>query len=199
MSTAMAAPHRIALDDEKAAARRRLRRASRPFDAGANDALIRRLVFLLGDVSGLHVAATWPLPSEPDLRPLLAGLDEAGAVVLLPRIHAPAMPLAFDRWRNGMTMLPGALGTSQPASPAADRDLTPDIILVPLVAFDRRGGRLGRGGGFYDRTLRAHPGARVIGVGSASCEVASVPMGLLDVRLDLIVTEGETIRTGARG
>ena len=197
MSTAMAAPHRSCLDDEKAALRPAMQRTSVPVAAQANASIIRRLTDILGAVRGHCIAATWPLPDEPDLRPLLTSLDADGAVVLLPRITAAGAVLTFVRWRPGSPMLPGPFGTGAPASEGDDPD--PDTILVPLVAFDRWGGRLGRGGGFYDRTLAAHPRARVIGVAASSREVPAVPMDRFDIRLPLIVTEAEIIRTDARG
>ena len=71
--------------------------------------------------------------------------------------------------------------------------MTPDLLLVPLLAFDRRGHRLGYGGGYYDRTIAAHPGIRTIGCAYAAQEVQEVPAGPTDMRLDAIATERELI------
>jgi 5-formyltetrahydrofolate cyclo-ligase len=84
------------------------------------------------------------------------------------------------------------MGTRQP--PEAAEQLLPAFLLVPLLAFDRRGHRLGYGGGYYDRTLAALPGATAIGVAHAAQELDEVPAGPEDARLDAIATEVGLIR-----
>ena len=86
---------------------------------------------------------------------------------------------------------------SQDHAAAADVEVTPDWLLVPLLAFDRRGGRLGYGGGYYDRTLALLTGAGRIGVAYAGQEVAEVPMGRDDIRLPVIATERGVIAAAA--
>ena len=185
----MAAPHLVqsdtGLDDEKRALRRALRGS-----AGDDDALRARLLAFLLDTPSLTLGAVWPLPGEPDLRPLLEALDAGGRRIALPLVATPDAPLLFRAWCPGETLVAGLLGTLHPArGPEVD----PDLLLVPTVAFDRARRRLGRGGGFYDRTLAARPGVRAIGFAHAAREVAQVPAGPHDVPLDAVVTEYEVI------
>jgi 5-formyltetrahydrofolate cyclo-ligase len=85
------------------------------------------------------------------------------------------------------------MGTSEPV---AGEELRPDVVLVPLLAFDRAGRRLGYGGGYYDRTLAALPAAKAIGIGYSGQEMAEVPAGPQDMRLPLIATEDSVIICG---
>jgi 5-formyltetrahydrofolate cyclo-ligase len=85
------------------------------------------------------------------------------------------------------------MGTSEPVAGEA---LRPDVVLVPLLAFDRTGRRLGYGGGYYDRTLAALPGAKAIGIAYAGQEMPEVPAGPQDMRLPLIATEDSVIICG---
>lgn len=181
----MAAPHSSSPD----AAKRTLRRALRGVTGDAAGLRDRLLAHLLG-LPAQTIGAVWPLPGEPDLRPLMAALDAADRRVALPVIVAPDAPLAFRAWHPGAVLEAGPFGTRHPA-PGADID--PDLLLVPLVAFDRARRRLGRGGGFYDRTLAARPGVRAIGFAYAACEVACVPAVPHDVTLDAVVTDREII------
>lgn len=137
------------------------------------------------------VAGYWPMRGEIDIRPLLHGLVERGHVVALPEA-LPGQPLAFRRWYPGMEMVEGLFGTLHPVGVA----VVPSALLVPLLAFDRAGGRLGYGGGFYDRTLAAFPGVMAIGCAYAAQEVDSVPAGPHDVPLQAVATERGMIRCG---
>lgn len=144
------------------------------------------------------VALYWPIGAEVDPRPALDALAARGVVTCLPRIVAPAQPLAFHRWRPGDPLLEGRLGTAEPAATAPL--VTPDHLVVPLVGFDARLYRLGYGGGYYDRTLaalRRQGRAQAIGVAFACQEVDRVPAGRYDQRLDKIVTETGLFGTGA--
>ncbi len=131
------------------------------------------------------VGGVWPLPGEPDLRPLWQALHARGHAVLLPQTPAPGQALLFRRWHPGGAMLPGRFGTQHPAGVTA----VPDLVFVPLLAFDVRGYRLGYGGGYYDRTLAALPRARAVGYGFDLQQVDAVPRGPFDVKLTAIVTE----------
>ena len=145
-------------------------------------------------VSGFH-----PIRDEPDMLALLAALAADGFAVALPAVVGRDRPLDFRLWRPGDPTAPGAMGISEPLADAATVD--PDLLFVPLAAFDRRGQRLGYGAGFYDRTLerlrRLKP-IRAVGVAYGVCEVAAVPYEPHDQIVDAIVTEQETIFVGER-
>ncbi|MGF1477340.1 MAG: 5-formyltetrahydrofolate cyclo-ligase [Geminicoccaceae bacterium] len=136
-------------------------------------------------------AGYWPLRSEIDPRPLMAALATKGANVGLPRMEGSEAPLSFHDLQPDMELVAGAFGVYEPL-PSAD-PLTPNLILAPLLAFDRSGGRLGYGKGFYDRTLfrlnRAGDPLLVIGLAFASQEVDQVPRSPTDYLLDGVLTE----------
>ncbi|WP_439597134.1 5-formyltetrahydrofolate cyclo-ligase [Falsiroseomonas sp.] len=144
---------------------------------------------------GATVAGFWPMGAEIDIRPLLHALHARGHRIALPVTPKRGQPLAFRAWQPGDTLARGPLGTSQPS--ADQPPLTPDWLLVPLLAFDRAGHRLGYGGGYYDRTLAILPGATAIGVAYAAQEVDEVPVGVDDAPLDAIATERGVIFCGA--
>lgn len=154
----------------------------------------RRLLFCLdGTDPAAHVACVWPMKGEIDLRPFCIALHERGQKILLPETTPKGQPLVFRQWEPDCVMAAGRFQTWHPEGPV----LTPDIILVPLVGFDRRGYRLGYGGGYYDRTLAHFSAARPIGYAHSSQEVPEIPIGPHDVALPLIVTEREAIRCDA--
>lgn len=160
-------------------------------DAGATlrDNFLERL--RLAD--GATVSGFWPIGAEIDPRPLMVALADRGHPLALPVVVAAGKPLIFRAWRPGDKLIPAGFGTSVPSEDAAPA--VPDVLIVPLLAFDRRGYRLGYGGGYYDRTIAAlRPGgALAIGVAFAAQEVAHVPTDSFDQRLDLIVTERDAI------
>ena len=167
-----------------------LRRIDTRPDPVRDGAVRARLAALLTDPFAM-LAMVWHLPGEPDLTPLMIRLDASHRPLALPAIISPGQELEFRPWRAGTPMERGPHGTRHPvASPGPP--VRPDIILVPLVAFDRARNRLGRGGGFYDRTLAAHPQARAIGFAYATAEIACVPTEPHDRRLDLVVTDLES-------
>jgi 5-formyltetrahydrofolate cyclo-ligase len=143
---------------------------------------------------GAVVAGFWPMGTEIDIRPLLQALEARGHALALPVTPKRGQPLGFRRWRFGEALAHGPMGTRQPAAGEA---VTPDWLLVPLLAFDRAGRRLGYGGGYYDRTLAGLPGALAIGCAFAAQEVPEVPAGPEDVRLPRIATEAGIILCGA--
>lgn len=141
------------------------------------------------------VSGFWPMGDELDIRPALKRLAAAGHPLALPVVVKRGEPLIFRRWRVGDALVRAGFGTSVPAPEAEVLD--PSFLLVPLLAFDRTGYRLGYGGGFYDRTLaklRAVGPITAVGVAYAGQEVAEVLRGPHDARLDWIVTEREAIR-----
>jgi len=120
-----------------------------------------------------------------------SAMEEASAhgPVGVPVILGAGQPLKFRAWTPDSVMVPGAFGAAIPETGAW---VTPEIVIVPLVAFDRRGGRLGYGGGFYDRTLellRAAKPALAIGFAYADQEATDLPLEDTDQPLDIIVTE----------
>ncbi|MGH7120105.1 MAG: 5-formyltetrahydrofolate cyclo-ligase [Acetobacteraceae bacterium] len=140
--------------------------------------------------AGAIVAGFWPMNEEIDIRPLLDRLIERRYVVVLPVTPHRGEALHFRRWQPGDVLLSEPFGTFAPTGEA----LTPDFLFVPLLAFDRRGHRLGYGGGFYDRTLATMPGAGIMGCAYACQEMAEVPAGPGDVRLPAVATERGIIR-----
>jgi 5-formyltetrahydrofolate cyclo-ligase len=131
------------------------------------------------------IGGFWPIQNEIDIRPLLVALHDRGHPLALPVTGRRGEGLVFRAWRPGEPLLPGAFGTSHPAGAI----VTPDVLLIPLLAFDGQGHRLGYGGGFYDRTLAALPGALRIGCAFAAQEMDSLPVGPYDQRLHAVVTE----------
>ena len=131
------------------------------------------------------IAGFWPLPGEIDIRSLLHALVERGHSVVLPVTPPRGHPLTFGRWRPGDVLVAERFGTFRPIGDA----MVPDTLLVPLLAFDAAGRRLGYGGGYYDRTLAALPGRNAIGCAFAAQQVDCVIAEPHDIRLDLIATE----------
>ena len=159
--------------------------------AGAAHAVAERLAQELTLPAPAIVAGYWPLEGELDPRPALQRLAAAGHSLALPRMAGRAAPLAFHAWRWGEPLLPGGFAVMQPDP--RQPQVAPQVVLVPLLAFDARGHRLGYGKGYYDRTLRAlratRGAPRALGLGFALQEVPEVPAALYDEPLDAVVTE----------
>jgi 5-formyltetrahydrofolate cyclo-ligase len=134
---------------------------------------------------GAVVSGYLKLAGEIDIAPLLQLLAENGCRICLPVTPPRGQALTFRLWQPGAPLLRGAFATWAPLGPPA----VPDVLLVPLLGFDRAGRRLGYGGGYYDRTLAALPGARAIGCGFAVQELDEVPAGPYDARLAMVATE----------
>jgi 5,10-methenyltetrahydrofolate synthetase len=132
------------------------------------------------------VAFCWPYQGEYDARLLARRLRARGAVTALPAVVAPRAPLVFREWRPGVALARGVYGILYPAS---SREVAPDAVLVPVVAFDDAGFRLGYGGGYFDRTLAAAKRPVAIGVGYELAHVATVHPQPHDLPMDWIVTE----------
>lgn len=153
-------------------------------------AAIAALAPRLGLAAGTVVAGYWPMGDELDPRPLMAALAALGCRLALPVVAARATPLAFRAFAFGDPLEPGAHGTVHPAGAALP--VIPQLLLVPLLAFDRECFRLGYGGGYYDRTLenlRKSAQVRAIGLAFAAQEVSAVPHDGHDQPLDAIATE----------
>lgn len=141
---------------------------------------------------GAVVSGFWPMGREIDIRPLLLALHGRGHAIGLPVTPKRGQPLQFRRWQPGDDLARGPIGTRQPFPDQPT--VTPDWLLVPLLAFDRAGRRLGYGAGYYDRTLAALPGATAIGCAYACQELDEVPAGPEDAPLQAIATEAGLIR-----
>jgi 5-formyltetrahydrofolate cyclo-ligase len=139
---------------------------------------------------GAVVSGFWPLDGEIDIRPLLLALHARGHPIVLPVTPKRGLPLSFRLWRPGDALVVERFGTMRPTG----EERAPDFLLVPLLAFDRHGGRLGYGAGYYDRTLPLLSPRFTLGCAFAAQEVPEVPMGPRDVRLDAVATEREVIR-----
>lgn len=135
------------------------------------------------------VSAYWPIKSEPDLRPLLDMLIERGIDVCLPLVETLKAPLVFRRWTRDTKMVRGHWNIPVPSPDAPV--CQPDLMLSPLVGWDKAGFRLGYGGGYFDRTLEAAAASRpfVIGVGLQSAELPTIFPQPHDIGMDAIVTE----------
>lgn len=143
---------------------------------------------------GAIVSAYWPLRGEPDLRPWLAELHAQGLVCVLPVVVQKNEPLQFRRWSPGCAMEKGFWNIPVPADPAT---FTPQLLIAPVVGFDRQRYRLGYGGGYFDRTLALLQSEQrafhVAGVGYSDAEIASIRPLDHDIPLQAIVTEKETV------
>lgn len=173
------------MTDTKRAARERALAAR----AGCDPALGRMLgEHLLRDMPpppGAVVSGFWPLSGEIDIRPLLLELHARGHVVALPETPPLGSPLIFRRWEPEAPMVRERFGTFRPDGEI----VVPDVLLVPLLAFDRLGHRLGYGGGYYDRTLALLHGAVAIGCAFAAQELDAVPVAEYDAPLHAVATE----------
>lgn len=199
------------LDDEKSRLRKTATARRQALKADHGEAAARALP---GHLTGglrltpaLPVSCFWPVGSEIDTRPLLKELHESGARCLLPVVTGKGQPLLFRHWHPGMEMQTASFNI--PVPPEDSPEGKPRLLLVPLLAFDGAGYRLGYGGGFYDRTLAglragagADPEARplAIGVAFSGQYLDIVPHDRLDEPLDVILTErGLTLRSETKG
>jgi 5-formyltetrahydrofolate cyclo-ligase len=171
-----------------------LRRDAMAAGGGTAAAALAAQVERLGIAAGSVVGGYWPMGDEIDCRPLMDRLAGLGCRLALPVVAARGQPLTFRAWRYGDVLEPGLHGTFHPVATAAE--LAPDVLLVPLLAFDSQCFRLGYGGGYYDRTLESlKAGAHVksIGLAFAAQQVAAMPRDGYDQRLDMVATEGGLI------
>jgi 5-formyltetrahydrofolate cyclo-ligase len=147
--------------------------------------------FARAGLSGFKTVAIYhPQGAEMDPYPVAAVLERQGARIALPVAVERDAPLVFRLIGEGGAMRPDAVGIPSPTPDAAD--VIPDLVICPLLGFDRRGGRLGQGGGFYDRTLavlRAGGPVVAIGLAYAAQELPSLPAGPFDQPLDGVLTE----------
>ncbi len=206
--TAIAAPHFVfsfrsmdhdssAIADAKAAIRREAlaRRDGLPADmrAAAAQAIAER-PFPIAMAADAIVSGFMPLKSEINPIPLMRKLADAGAQLALPAIAGRGQPLTMRAYSIGQPLASGVWGIREPAPDA--REVFPDIVIAPLLAFDRSGHRVGYGAGYYDMTimgLRARKPVVAVGIAFAAQEIARVPTTAHDAPLDLVLTEHEII------
>ena len=144
--------------------------------------------------SGTIVSGYFPMKSEISPIPLLHKLAARGAQLALPVVAGKGKPLIMRAWGLGEPLVAGVWGIREPGPEAPE--VEPDILIVPLLAFDRHGHRIGYGAGYYDFTiakLRAKKPVVAAGIALAAQEIAAVPTTPSDVRLDLVLTEREVI------
>ena len=142
---------------------------------------------------GVIVSGYSPIRNEIDPVPLMQKLASQGARLALPTVTARGKSLIFRAWSPGDRLTLGMLGIPEPSPAAAE--IVPDIMLVPLAAFDRIGHRIGYGAGHYDHTfahLRRVKAVTGIGLAFAAQEIEAVPALPHDVRLDFVLTESGT-------
>lgn len=157
--------------------------------SGINDGLVRHGTMLLGERSPGIISAYYPMAGEIWPLRLMAALKAKGHALALPVMQGKADPLLFRAWSPGDDLIAGVWGIRQPAP--SQPAVLPDILLVPLLAFDRKGYRLGYGGGYFDRTLRdlrQRKPILAVGLGLDELEVDAVPHLDYDERLDWILT-----------
>lgn len=147
--------------------------------AGLHDAI--------GDPRGLTVSVYWPFKGEPDLRPWMDQVRARGGQTALPVVVGKAQPLVFRLWAHGEPLERGVWNIPVPSEGAR---VEPDVVIAPVVGFDRAGFRLGYGGGFYDRTLAAlAKRPRIVGVGYAQAAIATIYPQPHDIPMNLVVTD----------
>lgn len=141
---------------------------------------------IVGDAAGKSVSLYWPFRGEPDLRPWMSELVARGATPALPVVVEKAHPLVFRAYAPGDPLEKGVWNIPIPSPDA--REIIPDVVISPLVGVDPQNYRLGYGGGFFDRTLAAHPGKPlVIGVGYTMQRIETIYPQHHDIPMDRIV------------
>ena len=171
---------------DKAAARKAAFAARKTAFAAGQGQAAELLADFLAAQGGKRLAGYMAMRTEIDPTSAMAAHD---GPVGVPVIIGPGQPLRFREWSPGCAMVPGEFGAAIPAEGAW---IEPEVLIVPMLAFDARGFRLGYGGGFYDRTLeglRARGPVLAVGFAFDAQEVAEVPTEPTDQRLDAVVTE----------
>lgn len=134
------------------------------------------------------VAAYWRIRDELDCQPILVRLMDSGRIVILPVVTGADEPLDLRVWEQGEALYEAGFGTLAPSEQAPRAE--PDLVLMPLLGFDKHGTRLGYGGGYYDRTLaQMTKKPKLIGLAFAVQELDEIPREAHDVPLDAVITE----------
>jgi len=185
------------MDDSKVVLRRDAIAGRDALPANARQAAAEAIAarpFPLPLAPGVIVSGFMTFGNEINPLPLMRKLAGKGARLALPVVAGRGKALVMREWTFGAPLSAGVWGIREPTPEAAE--VEPDILLVPLLAFDRTGHRLGYGGGYYDRTiaeLRERKPIVALGVAYSAQEVPSVPVSPRDARLDLVLTEREVI------
>lgn len=182
----------MSLEDQKALMRKAAFAARKTAFATQAPGAAGHLSAVLAGFRGVPLSGYMPIRTEIDPLPAMAEAAAYGPVGV-PVIQAAGRPLRFARWEPEAEMVDGPFGARIPADCSY---FEPEVVIVPLVAFDRQGGRLGYGGGFYDRTLamlRAQRATLAIGFAFAAQEMTGLPLEVTDQPLDMIVTEAGVI------
>ena len=161
--------------------------------AAAAEAIAGR-VFPILIPAGAVVSGYSPMKSELSPAPLMRKLTDVGAQLALPVVQGRGQPLIMRAWTFGAPLASGVWGIREPTADA--REVFPDIMLVPLAAFDRSGQRIGYGAGYYDMTIariRAMKPVIAIGLAFGAQEISEIPAEPHDARLDLVLTERDVI------
>ncbi len=183
--------HQMQMADSKTELRKAARERRRALASAGFPAALAAHADALGTKPGTIVGGYHALPDEADPALLLDALALRGYHIAFPRVAAKDRPLEYHRIPDGEVLAKGAYGIHEPLDhwPRA----VPDLLLVPLLAFDASGHRLGYGGGFYDRTLQAlkaeKPMIRAVGIAYAGQQVDFLPRGRHDYPLDAVLTE----------
>ncbi|WP_231621588.1 5-formyltetrahydrofolate cyclo-ligase [Sphingomonas sp. 37zxx] len=159
----------------------------RPLPQAGGETIAPPPAYLARLTPGTIVASYIPLGSEADPTALVAAALTNGCTLALPHVISRQAPMRFLEWNPARPLERGIYGLQQP--PADARELAPDIVLVPLVAFDSALHRLGQGAGYYDRALASLPAAWRLGVAWSVQQVSQVPVDPWDVPLHGVVTE----------
>ena len=163
-------------------------RANRKRLAGLDPEASLRAAEHAGDLPPGDIVAVYrAIGSEIDADALSMALARLGRQLCLPVVVERHAPMIFRRWTPGEPLELDAAGVPAPFPLAGA--VTPDLILTPLLAFDSRGGRLGQGGGYYDRTFAALPDAVRVGFAYAGQEIENLPVETHDIRLHGVLTE----------
>lgn len=190
----------VSIESRKAELRREAiarREALPPAERAAAAAAIAARPLPVAVSPGAIVSGFSPLKSEINPVPLMRAFAAAGAQLALPVVAGKGRPLTMRSWNFGEPLDSGVWGIREPKPEAPE--VFPDILIVPLLAFDRAGHRIGYGAGYYDMTiarLRGMKPAIAIGIAYAAQEIAAVPAAPRDAPLDLVLTERETIGFG---
>ncbi|SEK64345.1 5-formyltetrahydrofolate cyclo-ligase [Sphingomonas palmae] len=176
---------------DKKQLRAEMRRAREAFVAAAPRALAVPAALRAMFRADMIVAAYVPIGSEADPAPLVAAARVAGCRVALPHVVDRQTALTFLPWDENAALVDGPFRLRQPAGDACP--IAPELVLTPLIAFDRALNRVGQGAGHYDRAFAQYPHAKRIGVAWSVQEVARIDADPWDAPLDAIVTEQEWI------